>query len=326
MRNMALGLAHGLTRYKLKFSTEKVDTMIVQAISLLEDMDKEVNNYVMRLKEWFGWHFPELAKIVSDNLLFAKTVKAIGQRQRTADTDLSEILTEEIEAEVKQAAEISMGSEITDTDEKFITNLADQIIELMDYRESLSEYLKSRMNAVAPNLTQMVGELVGAKLISHAGSLINLAKYPASTIQILGAEKALFRAMRTKHNTPKYGLIYQASLVGQSHSKIKGKIARTLSAKCSVCIRVDALGESENAEIGVESKQYLENRQRFLENNLRLQDGGDAAKKGKTKFQSRGQEPEYNQEGDFALGAVPKLSQSFVKSGNKHKANEDISS
>jgi len=173
---MALGLAHGLTRYKLKFSTEKVDTMIVQAISLLEDMDKEVNNYVMRLKEWFGWHFPELAKIVSDNLLFAKTVKAIGQRQRTADTDLSEILTEEIEAEVKQAAEISMGSEITDTDEKFITNLADQIIELMDYRESLSEYLKSRMNAVAPNLTQMVGELVGAKLISHAGSLINLAK------------------------------------------------------------------------------------------------------------------------------------------------------
>lgn len=86
-------------------------------------------------------------------------------------------MTEEIEAEVKEAAEISMGSEITKTDEKFILNLADQVMELSEYRESLSEYLKTRMNAVAPNLTIMVGELVGAKLIAHAGSLINLAKF-----------------------------------------------------------------------------------------------------------------------------------------------------
>jgi nucleolar protein 58 len=164
-------------------------------------------------------------------------------RHKTAETDLSEILPEEVVTEVKQAAEISMGTEITVNDETFILNLAQKVLDLTEYRDSLSEYLKSRMNAVAPNLTVMVGELVGAKLISHAGSLINLAKYPASTIQILGAEKALFRAMRTKHNTPKYGLIYQASLVGQAHSKIKGKVSRTLAAKCSVCIRVDALGK-----------------------------------------------------------------------------------
>jgi nucleolar protein 58 len=89
----------------------------------------------------------------------------------------------------------------------------------------------------------MVGELVGARLIAHAGSLINLAKFPASTVQILGAEKALFKAIRTKKNTPKYGLLYQASFVGQAPTKIKGKISRALAAKCALCIRCDALGK-----------------------------------------------------------------------------------
>ena len=93
-------------------------------------------------------------------------------------------------------------------DELFIRSLATQVLELTDYRAQLSEYLKNRMQAIAPNLTTMVGELVGARLIAHAGSLVNLAKYPASTVQILGAEKALFKAIRTKHNTPKYGIIF----------------------------------------------------------------------------------------------------------------------
>jgi nucleolar protein 58 len=324
MKNMTLGLAHGLSRYKLKFSTEKVDTMIIQAISLLEDLDKEINNFMMRLREWFGWHFPELSKVVTDNVLYAKTVKAIGMKSKVAGTDLSEILPEEIEAEVKQAAEVSMGTEITEVDESFIMNLAQQVIDLSEYRDSLNEYLKSRMNAVAPNLTTMVGELVGAKLISHAGSLINLAKYPASTIQILGAEKALFRAMRTKHNTPKYGLIYQASLVGQSHAKIKGKVSRTLAAKCSVCIRVDALGESENAEVGQECKTYVEKRQKFLENNINQQDGGAGFKKGKPQSHHREQAGGYNAESDFSLGRLPKLQQTFVPAAStKRKAQDE---
>ena len=114
----------------------------------------------------------------------------------------------------------------------------------------MQEYLKARMQALAPNLTSIVGEIVGARLISHAGSLVNLAKCPASTVQILGAEKALFKAIRTRHNTPKYGIIYQAQLVSNTPPKLKGKVARALAAKCSLCVRCDALGESENAEIG----------------------------------------------------------------------------
>ena len=125
LKSMRLGLAHGLSRYKLRFSIDKVDTMIIQAISLLDDLDKELNNYMMRLREWYGWHFPELAKIVTDNLIYAKTVHAIGMRQKTSQTNLSEILPEDVEKEVKEAAEISMGTEINDTDEKYILNLCD---------------------------------------------------------------------------------------------------------------------------------------------------------------------------------------------------------
>lgn len=111
----------------------------------------------------------------------------------------------------------------------------------------------------------MVGELVGARLIAHAGSLLNLAKHPASTIQILGAEKALFRALKTKHDTPKYGLIYHASLIGQAAPKNKGKISRVLAAKTALAIRVDAMGDNTGPTIAIENKIKVEARIRQLE-------------------------------------------------------------
>jgi nucleolar protein 58 len=121
------------------------------------------------------------------------------------------------------------------------------------------------MQALAPNLTTLVGELVGARLVQHAGSIMNLAKQPASTVQILGAEKALFRALKTKHDTPKYGLIYHASLIGQAAPKNKGKIARVLAAKCSLAVRVDALGDGDDATLGIEARAKVEARLRQLE-------------------------------------------------------------
>lgn len=152
---------------------------------MLEDLDKELNNYAMRLKEWYSWHFPELAKIVTDNVVFAQAVQMIGMRTNVKDlTDeqMQEIMPEDIVQEVKEAAEISMGTEIMDEDVVHLKTLSNQVIEISSYRQNLAEYLKNRMAAIAPNLTQLVGELVGAKLISHSGSLINLAKQPASTI------------------------------------------------------------------------------------------------------------------------------------------------
>jgi len=151
-----------------------------------------------------------------------------------------------------------------------------------------------------------------------------LAKYPASTIQILGAEKALFRAMRTKHNTPKYGLIYQATIVGQAHAKVKGKISRTLAAKCSVCIRVDALAESENTEVGQQCREYIDNRLKFLEANVNNQEGGSTFKRPQQSAQHKPRGGSYNAEADFSVGALPKLSSSFVSSKRPAKDDEEV--
>jgi len=289
LRAMQLGLSHSLSRYKLKFSADKVDTMVVQAVGLLDELDKEINTYAMRVKEWYGWHFPELQGILSENAQYAKLVLKCGMRPKFSQTDLSEILDDEtLEAAVKEAAEVSMGTEIAELDIINIQALAEQVLSMTEYRAQLFEYLKNRMNAIAPNLTVLVGELVGARLIAHAGSLMNLAKQPASTVQILGAEKALFRALKTKSDTPKYGLIYHASLVGQAAPKNKGKISRVLAAKCALGIRVDALSdettEQVDTTIGYEGRAKVEARLRQLEGGSISASNGDLKSKKTAKY------------------------------------------
>ncbi|XP_013918772.1 PREDICTED: nucleolar protein 58 [Thamnophis sirtalis] len=307
MAAMCLGLAHSLSRYKLKFSPDKVDTMIIQAISLLDDLDKELNNYIMRCREWYGWHFPELGKIITDNLAYCKCVQKIGDRINFSSSDLSEILPEEVEEEVKAAAEISMGTEVSEEDISNIQHLCDQVIEISDYRATLYDYLKNRMMAIAPNLTIMVGELVGARLIAHAGSLLNLAKHPASTVQILGAEKALFRALKTKRDTPKFGLIYHASLVGQTTAKNKGKISRMLAAKTALTIRYDALGESTSSEMGAENRLKVETRLRHLEEKgIRRISGTGKAVARADKYQHKSEVKVYDPSGESTLPLVPR--------------------
>jgi nucleolar protein 58 len=283
---MTLGLSHSMSRHKLKFSADKVDSMIIQAIKMLDDIDKELNVYAMRTKEWYGWHFPEMAKTLNDNLAYAKVVRAIGMRDNFKDADLSDILPEDVEVSLKASAELSMGVEITEDDLKNAVELADQVIKFTEYRAQLTSYLESRMRAIAPNLTALVGYLVGARLISHAGSVLSLAKAPGSTIQILGAEKALFRALKTKKDTPKYGIMYHSSLVGQATGKNKGKIARMLSAKVALGLRVDALGdddeedEEQRAILGLTNRIKLENHLRRLEGKALLPKGTNVTPSG----------------------------------------------
>ncbi|KAK6150724.1 hypothetical protein DH2020_015656 [Rehmannia glutinosa] len=329
---MSLGLSHSLSRYKLKFSPDKVDTMIIQAISLLDDLDKELNTYAMRVREWYGWHFPELAKIIQDNILYAKTVKLMGNRTNAARLDFSEvetllsvyrlptaILPEEVEMELKEAAMISMGTEVSDLDLENIKDLCNQVLSLSEYRAQLYDYLKSRMNTIAPNLTALVGELVGARLIAHGGSLLNLAKQPGSTVQILGAEKALFRALKTKHATPKYGLIYHASLIGQAAPKHKGKISRSLAAKAALAIRCDALGDGEDNTMGLENRAKLEARLRNLEGRELGHSAGSVKGKPKIEFYDKDRKKGsgglitpakiYNPAADSILGLTESLSE-----------------
>ncbi|XP_011805392.1 PREDICTED: nucleolar protein 58 [Colobus angolensis palliatus] len=296
MAAMCLGLAHRFCHLLWSYG-----------VALLDDLDKELNNYIMRCREWYGWHFPELGKIISDNLTYCKCLQKVGDRKNYASAKLSELLPEEVEAEVKAAAEISMGTEVSEEDICNILHLCTQVIEISEYRTQLYEYLQNRMMAIAPNVTVMVGELVGARLIAHAGSLLNLAKHAASTVQILGAEKALFRALKSRRDTPKYGLIYHASLVGQTSPKHKGKISRMLAAKTVLAIRYDAFGEDSSSAMGVENRAKLEARLRTLEDRgIRKISGTGKALAKTEKYEHKSEVKTYDPSGDSTLPTCSK--------------------
>jgi nucleolar protein 56 len=219
--------------------------------------------------EWYSWTFPELLKVVNNNYTYAKVALFIGNKKRLSDDDLHE-LAEQVEddQDIAQAiidsAKVSMGRDISESDMDTVMSFAKRVVALTEYRRSLHTYLVSKMSVVAPNLAALIGEVVGARLISHAGSLTNLCKYPASTVQILGAEKALFRALKTKGNTPKYGLLYHSSFIGRAGTKNKGRISRFLANKCSIASRIDNFTEgTPNTIFGDALRKQVEERLEF---------------------------------------------------------------
>jgi nucleolar protein 56 len=265
-----LGLGHSYSRAKVKFNVNRSDNMIIQAIALLDQLDKDVNTFAMRVREWYSWHFPELVKIVNDNYQYAKLAKFIRNKSNLSEEQLegiAEIIDgdESTAKQILDAARASMGTDISDVDMINIENFADRVISLAEYRKKLHEYLITKMHYVAPNLSALIGEQVGARLISHAGSLTNLSKYPASTVQILGAEKALFRALKTKGNTPKYGLIYHSSFIGRAGAKNKGRISRFLANKCTIASRIDCFNDKPTSKFGEALKQQVEDRLNFYD-------------------------------------------------------------
>jgi len=265
-----LGLGHSYSRAKVKFNVNRSDNMIIQAIALLDQLDKDVNTNAMRAREWYGWHFPELAKLVPDSLQYARCARLIGAKDTLTENHIPELVAilddDETRAKnVLDAARSSMGQDIAEIDLINISNFTDRVVELAEYRKRLTGYLTEKMNLVAPSLTSLIGERIGARLISHAGSLTNLSKYPASTVQILGAEKALFRALKTKGNTPKYGLIYHSSFIGRAGAKHKGRISRYLANKCSIASRIDCFSDVPVAKFGEALRAQVEERLNFFE-------------------------------------------------------------
>ncbi|KAF2259991.1 Nop domain-containing protein [Lojkania enalia] len=260
-----LGLGHAFSRAKVKFSVNKHDNHIIQAIATLDQLDKDVNQFAMRLREQYGWHFPELSKIVSNNDQYAQLVLTIGDKARLTDDDLHDLAAvvnddEGIAQAIINAARTSMGRDLSEADMEIVMGSAKRTAELATYRRNLSSYLGNRMGQVAPNLATLIGDTVGARLISKAGSLTNLSKYPASTVQILGAEKALFRALKTKGNTPKYGLIYHSSFIGKTSTKSKGRISRFLANKVSIASRIDNFSDMPTTKFGEALKRQVEER------------------------------------------------------------------
>lgn len=267
LRQAQLGLGHSYSRAKVKFNVHRVDNMIVQSISLLDQLDKDVNTFAMRVREWYGWHFPELVHVVKDNFQYAQVCTLIKDRSNlTADLvpQIAEIVGDnDVAQQVLEASRRSMGTDISVIDMLNIDMFATRVVSLMQYRKNLFDYLAKKMSACAPNLSALIGEQVGARLIAHAGSLTNLAKYPASTVQILGAEKALFRALKTKGNTPKYGLIFHSSFIARAKPSNRGRISRYLANKCSLASRIDCFSENSSNIIGLKLNSQVEERLEF---------------------------------------------------------------
>ncbi|XP_030306367.1 nucleolar protein 56 [Calypte anna] len=264
-----LGLGHSYSRAKVKFNVNRVDNMIIQSISLLDQLDKDINTFSMRVREWYGYHFPELIKIVPENFTYCRVAKFIGNRRELSEESLEgleEILMDSAKARaVLEASRSSMGMDVSPLDLINIESFSSRVISLSEYRRGLQEYLRSKMSQVAPSLSALIGEVVGARLISHAGSLTNLAKYPASTVQILGAEKALFRALKTRGNTPKYGLIFHSTFIGRAAAKNKGRISRYLANKCTIASRIDCFSEVPTSVFGDKLREQVEERLAFYE-------------------------------------------------------------
>merc|ERR1712137_3205 len=265
-----LGLGHSYSRNKMRLDPNRQDKPIINTISLLDNLDKNINTFAMRVREWYAWHFPELTKIVTDNIVYAKVARAVRVRadfdeKKKMDTLVEASGSDEVAGEIVKSMKISMGQEIVEMDMHNIDHFAGEVIKLSAMRTSLQEYLKVKMNLVAPNLAALVGEVIGARLIAHAGSLTNLAKYPASTVQILGAEKALFRALKTKGNTPKYGLIYHSTFIGRASTKNKGRISRYLANKASIASRIDSFSDEPTKLYGEKLRDQVEERLKFYE-------------------------------------------------------------
>eukprot|EP01060_Flectonema_neradi_P034715 TRINITY_DN618_c1_g1_i1.p1 TRINITY_DN618_c1_g1~~TRINITY_DN618_c1_g1_i1.p1 ORF type:complete len:479 (+),score=143.34 TRINITY_DN618_c1_g1_i1:47-1483(+) len=264
-----LGLAHSYSRCKVKFNVNRADNMIIQAIAITEKLDKDINTFNMRLKEWYGWHFPELAKLVVDAEMFTKLVHLFRHKENITDDILPKIVEivndDDLAAQVLQMSKVSMGGAMSEVDMVHLEAFALRLKNLMELRSISAEYLKNKVAAVSPNLGSLMGDTIAAKLIAHAGSLINLAKYPASTVQILGAEKALFRALKQRGNTPKYGIIYNTSFIGRAKGKNKGRISRYLANKASIACRIDMFGETPTRVFGEKLKDQVDDRLTYYE-------------------------------------------------------------
>jgi len=232
-----------IAKLRVKGAVEKRDLIIAQAIQTLDDLDKTINLFMSRVREWYGIHFPELDRLLDKHETYARLVVELGSRDSFATEELQKAEIPKSKAEqIAKVAEASMGADLGEADLTQIQALCKDVLSLYKLRQNLESYLDTTMEEVAPNIKTMVGSLLGARLIAIAGGLSNLAKRPASTIQVLGAEKALFRSLKTGTRPPKHGIIFQHTLLHEAKRWQRGKIARALAGKLAIAARIDAFG------------------------------------------------------------------------------------
>lgn len=247
-----------LSRLLMKETIKVNDKIIIQAINTFDETSKTINLLGSRLREWYGLHFPELENLISGLVDYVSLVAKIGSRNNfDINTLISLGFNEGLAKRILEASQKSIGIDI---DEEAIRSLAEQVLSLIEFRQKLEEYIAISMENFAPNLTAVAGPLIGARLISHAGGLEKLARLPSGTIQILGAEKALFKALKKGGKPPKHGVIFVHPEIRGAPRKLRGKIARIVAGKIAIAARIDCFG---NRNIGEQLAKEM--RERILE-------------------------------------------------------------
>lgn len=232
--------AINLSSMKVKETSEKLDQHLVQAVNTLDELDEIINTISTRIREWYGLHFPELDYILQNIITYAAIVKDAGPRENITSEILTQLDVPDKKIElIKQAISKSQGGSLTDESAQSLRILASQVIQLSELRTDLSNSVENLMEILAPNLKNILTAIIGARLIAKAGTLLKLSQMPSSTIQIIGAEKALFRALKTGARPPKHGLLFQHPSVNSAPKWQRGKIARALSSKIAIAVRID---------------------------------------------------------------------------------------
>ena len=235
---------------RVKEASGKLDLHVTQAINALDELDKTINVLAARMREWYGLHFPELDHLVQSLTAYARIVSSAGTRYRITNQILQDAGIQEKKSEIiLGGVNRSRGGDITDDNLKMVREIADQVIEQSELRDDLANNIETTMDVVAPNVKELLTASVGARVIAKAGSLQRLATLPASTIQILGAEKALFRSLKTGANPPKHGMLFQHPLIHAAPKWQRGKIARAVAAKVAIAARIDAYRHAEKDPI-----------------------------------------------------------------------------
>ncbi|MDH5815890.1 MAG: C/D box methylation guide ribonucleoprotein complex aNOP56 subunit [Candidatus Nezhaarchaeota archaeon] len=279
-------VAFNLSAKRIVEAVEKRDLLVAQAVSCIDEIEKILNILASRLREWYGVHFPELGNVIKDHEDFVRALILIGHRDNIKKKEVLEELGP-LRDKISKILETgpSLGANVLQKDVDVIRDVASIVLKLYEVNERLRRYVDEVMGEVAPNLKELIGPVLGARLIALAGGLERLAKLPASTIQLLGAEKALFRALRTGSKPPKHGVIFQYPEIHRSPKWQRGKIARALAGKIAIAARVDFFtGEY----IADELKEDLKNRIKEIKETYKSPPKKVVEKKVKKKVKKEG--------------------------------------
>jgi len=249
-----------LTRYRIRQAQKFRDKLIIQSIEAIDEIDKSINILIGRLQEWYGLHFPELYSKIGDNKIYAKLIATEPNRNKI-DLELLNLLgfSKEKSNQIISSAKHSLGADFQEEDLEILKSFSQKLLDLFELRKKIEDYLEDLMMLIAPNITSITGVTIGARLIAKAGSLEKLASMPASTIQVLGAEKALFKHLKFGSKPPKHGILFQHPYVHSAPKWQRGKIARAIANKIAIAARVDLYGQKDlSKEINEELMKKVE--------------------------------------------------------------------